>query len=123
MEQLSPQMRQQLAQMQAVQQQAQSLSMQRAQMESQLKEVESTLELLNELAEDAEIYKSSGAILVRSEKGKVSTELNEKKETLELHIKTVKKQEERFACKLKEMQEEVKKAISAAGVPDLSAAG
>ncbi len=123
MEQFPPQIRQQLAQLQAVQQQAQALSVQRAQMESQIKETERTIEILEGLEADAEVYKSSGAILVRSEKDKVAKELAEKKETLELHVKTVKKQEDRFAGKLKEMQEEIQKAISSTGVPDLSAAG
>jgi len=123
LEQFPPQIRQQLAQLQAVQQQAQALSVQRAQMESQIKETERTIEILEGLEADAEVYKSSGAILVRSEKDKVAKELAEKKETLELHVKTVKKQEDRFAGKLKEMQEEIQKAISSTGVPDLGAAG
>jgi len=123
LEQFPPQIRQQLAQLQAVQQQAQALSAQRAQMESQIKETERTMEILEGLEADAEVYKSSGAILVRSEKDKVAKELVEKKETLELHIKTVKKQEDRFAGKLKEMQEEIQKAISSTGTPDLGAAG
>jgi len=92
-------------------------------MESQIKETERTIEILEGLEADAEVYKSSGAILVRSEKDKVAKELAEKKETLELHVKTVKKQEDRFAGKLKEMQEEIQKAISSTGVPDLGAAG
>ncbi|MFQ5815155.1 MAG: prefoldin subunit beta [Candidatus Hydrothermarchaeaceae archaeon] len=123
MEQLSPQLRQQLAQFQAVQQQAQTLAVQRSQMEFQLKDLERTLELLDGTKEDAELYKSSGAILVRSEKGKLLEELKEKKDTLELRIKTLQKQEKRFEGKLKEMQEDIRKALSAAGAPGVGSAG
>ncbi len=122
-EQLSPQLRHQLAQFQAMQQQSEALKMQRQQMELQLKEAEKTLELLGEVKDDAEIYKSSGAVLVRSEKGKITAELKERKETLELRIKTLQKQEERFDTKLKEMQEDIRKAISPAGPGGAGASG
>lgn len=125
MEQLSPQLKHQLAQFQTVQQQAQALGAQRAQMDLQLKELEKTIELLGETKEDAEVYKSSGAILVRSEKPKLMAELKEKKETLELRIKTLQKQAERFDAKLREMQEDIKKALSQTGTggPGASGAG
>lgn len=120
---MSPQLRQQLAQFQAVQQQAQTLAVQRSQMEFQLKDLERTLELLDGTKEDAELYKSSGAILVRSEKGKLLEELKEKKDTLELRIKTLQKQEKRFEGKMKEMQEDIRKALSAAGATGVGSAG
>jgi prefoldin beta subunit len=92
-------------------------------MELQLKETERTLGILEGMKEDAELYKSSGAILVRSDKASIVNELNERKETLELRIKTLKKQEERFEKKLKELQEDIRKALSAAGPTGKGAAG
>ncbi|MFQ6136180.1 MAG: prefoldin subunit beta [Candidatus Hydrothermarchaeales archaeon] len=108
---LSPRMRQQLLQFQQLQQQGQMIIQQRIQMELQLKETEKTLEEVSKLGKSSEIYKNIGALLIKSEKTSVSEELEERKETLELRIKTLKKQEERIQQKLKEMQAKIQEDL------------
>ncbi len=115
MEEIPPQMRQQLAQFQQMQQQAQAISTQRSQTELELREVERTLEVVKDLGKDAELYRSTGMILIKSTKEKTEEELAEKKETLELRIKTLKKQEDRLQGKLKDIQEELRKALGPPG--------
>lgn len=108
---LSPQLKQEILQIQQLQQQAQVMVQQRLQMELQLKETEKAVEELSKLKDTSEIYKNIGTLLIKSEKKDVSEELAEKKETLELRIKTFKKQEERIEGKLKEMQTKIQKAL------------
>ncbi len=108
---LSPQLKQEILQIQQLQQQAQVMVQQRLQMELQLKETEKAVEELSKLKDTSEIYKNIGTLLIKSEKKDVSEELAEKKETLELRIKTFKKQEERIEGKLKEMQTKIQDAL------------
>ena len=76
-------------------------------MELQMKEVERALEEVEKLDADAEVYKSVGGILIKSEKTKVGEELKERKETLDLRIKTLQRQEEKIQSRLKEMQAQI----------------
>ncbi|RMF88839.1 MAG: prefoldin subunit beta [Methanobacteriota archaeon] len=98
---------QQLLQFQQVQSQAQAIVQQRLQLELQLRETERALEEMAKLDEKAEVYKSVGAYLIRSEKEVLTKELEEKKETLEVRIKTFKKQEEKYTEQLKSMKTDI----------------
>jgi prefoldin beta subunit len=111
MEDIPPQVQQQIAQFQVIQQQAQAISSQKVQMELQLKEVEHSIEELKKLKKDAEVYKSIGTLLIRKNKIKISAELKERKETLELRVKTLQKQEKGIQAKLMEMQNEIQDRI------------
>lgn len=122
MEQIPPRIQNQLLQFQQVQQQAQAIASQRFQLELQLKEVERSLGEVNKLGDDAEIYKSVGAILLRSTTPAVKEELTEKKETLELRIKTLKKQEEKVQQRLREMQQKIRQELKSAE-PGIGGAG
>ncbi len=122
MDSLSPQIQQELMQFQQLQQQVQVLAQQRMQMELQLKETEKAIEELSKLKGKPEIYKSIGTLLIKSDKENVSTELAEKKDTLELRIKTFKKQEERLQEKLKEKQAKIQEALKSQS-PILGGAG
>ena len=80
---LPPQVRDQLVQYQQIQQQLQGVATQRFQLESKLGELDRTLEELEKVKDDAQIYKGIGSILVQVEgKESVKSELVEKKETI-----------------------------------------
>ena len=110
MEKPSPQLRHQLAQFQQAQQQAQVLMTQRQQLELLLRETERALEELGKLQEGAAVYKSVGTILVKSEREELKKSLGEQKETLDLRIKTLERQEERVVQRLREMREKLEEA-------------
>jgi prefoldin beta subunit len=111
MEKLSPQLRHQLAQFQQIQQQAQVLMTQRQQLEILLRETERALDQLQKLPEDAVVYKSLGSILVKSEKKKLTEDLTEQKETLDLRIKTLTRQEERTIQRMREMRDKINQSL------------
>jgi prefoldin beta subunit len=111
MHQLPKNLEQQLLQFQQLQKQAQTISQQRLQFEIQLKETEKALSELGKLGEKPEIYKSVGAFLIKAEKDPVEKELGEKKETLEVRIKTFKSQEEKYTEKLKSMKAEIESQL------------
>ena len=113
MEELPPQLRHQLAQFQQAQQQALALSTQKQQLELALHETERALEELEKLPEGATTYKSVGGILIRAERAKLKGELTERKETLDLRVKTIERQESRVAERLREMREKLEEALKA----------
>ena len=112
-EELPPQLRHQLAQYQQAQQQAQALGLQRQQLELALRETERALEELEKVEEDATVYKSVGGILIKANRDQLKQELTERKETLDLRIKTVERQEGRIIERLKEMREKLQEALKA----------
>ena len=113
MEELSPQMRHQVAQFQQAQQQAQALVAQKQQLELILRETERAVEELDKLPEGSTVYKSVGSILVKADREAVKKELTENKETLDLRIKTIERQEERVVGRLREMRDKIQEALKA----------
>ncbi|MCA1812519.1 MAG: prefoldin subunit beta [Halobacteriales archaeon] len=110
---LPAQLRNQLQLFQQLQQQAQVIISQRAQLESQVKELERTLEELVKVADDAPIYKSAGSLLVRvKDKAAVKAEVEEQKETSEVRLASMKRQEEKLRERLTSLQKEIEAALA-----------
>jgi len=101
---LPPQVQERLLRFQQLQQTLQSVLTQKQQVELELTEVEQALTELQKLADDAVIYKSIGSLLVKTEKAKVTADLNERKELLNMRANVLGKQEERIRGQLKELQ-------------------
>ena len=114
MNELSPQLQNQIAQFQQLQQQLQALLTQKYQMEAQLKEMERTLEELEKTPEGAAIYKNVGALLIKaSGKDKINEDVSESKETLEIRLKAVDRQEKHMREKYQALQDQLNKALGA----------
>jgi len=105
----------QIAQLQQIQQQAQIIGSQKAQTEAMLKENEIGLEELGKTADDGAIYKGAGSIMIRSKKADVVKELGERKEQLEVRIKTLERQEERLQKRFEELQSSIKEQLESTG--------
>jgi prefoldin beta subunit len=101
---LSPEAQQILMELQTFQQQMQTVLMQKESLSIQNMEIEKALEELGKSEHD-DVYKAVGPILIKSTKKDLTKELNEKKETIDLRIKSLQKQETRLKDKLKESQE------------------
>ena len=109
---ISPQLKNQLNQLEQIRQQIQVLMAQRSQLETQRKEVELAMEGLEGLPEGSTVYKSAGALLIRSDdRGILKTELTEDKESLGLRIATLEKQEKKLRERFEELQDTVQKAL------------
>ncbi len=101
---LPPQVQQRLLRLQQLQQTLQAVLTQKQQLELELTETEQALSELEKVTDDTVIYKSIGSLLVRSEKAKVTTELNERKDLLNMRISVLGKQEERLRSQVKDLQ-------------------
>ena len=101
---LPPQVQQRLLRLQQLQQTLQTVLTQKQQLELELTEVEQALGELEKLTDEAVVYKSIGSLLVKSERTKVTTDLNERKDLLKTRIDVLGKQEERLRSQVKDLQ-------------------
>jgi len=108
---LPPQVQQRLLRLQQLQQTLQGVLTQKQQLELELTEVEQALDELEKLTDKASIYKSIGSLLVKSEKEKVTTDLEERKELLDMRINVLGKQEERLRSQVKELQTKLQRDL------------
>lgn len=97
-----------IQQLQAIEQNMQHLLKQRQQFQMQLLEVESALE---ELKKTEKAYRIIGNIMVASEKPALEKELQEKKDRIEIRIKSFEKQETALKEQAKALREEIMKAM------------
>lgn len=109
---LPPPVQERLLRLQQLQQTLQSVLMQKQQLELELTESEQALNELEKTDENAVIYKSIGSLLVKAEKAKVTTELNERKELLNTRISVLGKQEERLKSQAKDLQAKLQRDLS-----------
>jgi prefoldin beta subunit len=108
---LPPQIQQRLLRLQQLQQTLQGVMAQKQQLELQLSEVEHAESELEKMKETAVIYKSIGALLVKSKKDKVTAELTERKELLKMRVDVLGKQEERLRTQVKDLQEKLQQDL------------
>jgi len=112
-EEISKQLQDQINRLQQMRMQLQMIMQQRQQIDLRLKEIDEALEELNKTDEKTPIYKSVGALLIKTKnKNEVITELKSNKESLELRKSTLEKQEGRTKEKLNELQSKVQNALN-----------
>lgn len=110
---LPPKIQEQLEQLQKLQNQLAVAQQQRQQLEYQVKESERALEELKEVADDAPVYRSVGAILFKtSGKKDVLAKLEEEKESLEIRLRGFQKQESRVKEQAQELQSKLQAALA-----------
>ena len=118
-EELSPQLQNQIAQFQQLQQQLQLITTQRYQLETKLNEIANTLEELKNLSKETPVYKSIGSLMIKAEdKEAIKNEINEQKETIEIRVKTLKRQEEHLGKRHQALKQQLSEALAAGEIQD-----
>ena len=108
---LPPHVQERLLRLQQLQQTLQTVLAQKQQVELELTEIEQALSEVQKMADDAIIYQAIGSLLVKAEKAKVTTDLNERKELLNMRTQVLGKQEERLRGQLKDLQAKLQKDL------------
>jgi len=101
---LPPQQRQEVTRLNQMQQQLEMIIQQRVTLESQVKEMDFALKELGEAGEQAVCYKSVGGLFIKSEQKKLLTDTKDKKETMEMRIKSMQNQEDRIKKQFEEQR-------------------
>ena len=110
MNNISPQLQNQIAQFQQTQQQLQAVSTQKMQFEAQKREMERTSAELEKATGD--VYRSAGSLLIKVEdKAKLKAELDESLETMDVRIRGLERQEKSLREKYESLQETINKAM------------
>jgi len=110
---MSQQLQDQINRLQQLRIQLQMIMQQRQQVDLKLKEIEEALEELDKTDAKTPVYKSIGAILIKTKgKSEVTKGLKSNKESLNLRKTTLDKQEGRTKEKLNELQSKVQNAIN-----------
>ncbi len=106
-----------LKQFQRLQQELATIQQQHLQLDLKLREVTHTLEELGTVPEDAVLYRPIGGLLLRAKNRKeVQDLLTEEKETLEVRVKAVERQENHLKERYTAMQQDLSAQLQAAGV-------
>ena len=111
-----------IRQFQRLQQELAAVQQQRLQVDLKLREVTHTLEELRTLPEDVVVYRPIGGLLVRAKNRKeVEDLLTEDKETAEVRLKAVERQESHLKERYNSMQQDLSQALQTAGATNPSA--
>jgi prefoldin beta subunit len=114
---ITPEAQQILIELQTFQQQMQTVLIQKESLNIQSIEMDKALEELKK-ATTEDVYKAVGPILIKSTKKDLEKELDEKKETIDLRLKSLQKQEDRLKEKLKESQEKFEEFLKTQEKPE-----
>ncbi len=96
-------------QLQMFEQNMQNILSQKQNIQGQTLEVDNALEELKNA--EGKVYKIVGTVMIDSTKERLEKDLNERKEVLELRLKSLKKQEDSFRERAETLQKEVMKEI------------
>ena len=106
-QQMPPWLQEQIAKMQQSQQNLQSILMQKQQVEMENAESDRALEELKKAADNDQVFKYAGSILIKSDKKTLIDELEEKKELSKTKTTVLEKQEERLKTSLQEQEQKI----------------
>lgn len=94
-----------LQELQMIEHNIQNISMQKQAFQIELSETESSLEEVEKSGED--IYKITGQIMIKAKKTEIAKELKEKKELLNLRLKTIVNQEKVLSEKVDNLRKSI----------------
>jgi prefoldin beta subunit len=114
---IPPQVQNLVAQLQQLKTQLEALGRQKMQVEALLRDAENALEELEKVDENSLIYKNVGELMIKASKETVKEDLAEKKETYDLRLKTLERQEERAQKRYQQLQEQLREALGAVSQP------
>lgn len=117
MQNIPPNVQNEITQFQQLEQQYQMIASQLQTMGAEIKDADDTLSALSALEGGEEVFKSVGSVLFKSTKEKVEKDLNERKETLTLRKSTLERQEARLRTKLQESQKKIQELLGSTAEP------
>jgi prefoldin beta subunit len=118
MDDISPKLQNQIAQFQQLQQQLQTVMSQKIRMDAMLKEMEMTIEELKKAEAEAVVYKSVGSLMIKvADTPALLKEIEEDKETTEIRVKSLDRQEKMLKDKFQSVQEQLNRALGGAQAP------
>ena len=115
MDNIPPKVQNQIAQFQQLTQQIQMVTTQKIQLESQVRELEKTIQELEKVGDEA-VYRNVGSLLIQvKDKAALVAELKEQKETAEVRVKTLDRQDKHLRERHQTLQQQITQALQGPG--------
>jgi len=112
---IPPKVQNQIAQFQQLTQQIQMVTSQKIQLESQVRELEKTIQELEKVGDEA-VYRNVGSLLIQvKDKAVLISELKEQKETAEVRVKTLDRQDKHLRERHQTLQQQITQALQGPG--------
>jgi len=116
MDNIPPKVQNQIAQFQQLTQQIQMVATQKIQLEAQVKELERTVQELEKTTDDSAVFRNVGSLLIQvKDRAGLIAELKEQKETAEVRVKTLDRQDKHLRERHQNLQQQITQALQAAG--------
>jgi prefoldin beta subunit len=120
MENIPPKVQNQIAQFQQLTQQIQMVTTQKIQLEAQVRELDRTIQELEKTADDSAVFRNVGSLLIQvKDKAGLVNELKEQKESSDVRIKTLERQDKHLRERHKSLQDQITQALQ---MPEAAAA-
>ena len=105
MDSIPPKVQNQIAQFQQLTQQIQMVATQKIQIEAQVRELE-------KVGDDSSVYRNVGSLLIQvKDKSSLLNELKEQKETAEVRVKTLDRQDKHLRERHQNLQQQITQAL------------
>ncbi len=112
MDNIPPKVQNQIAQFQQLTQQIQMVTTQKIQLEAQARELDKTVQELEKSPEDSAVFKNVGSLLIQvKDRPALMTELKEQKETTEVRVKTLDRQDKHLRERHQSLQSQITQAL------------
>jgi len=112
MDNIPPKVQNQIAQFQQLTQQIQMVTTQKIQLEAQVRELDRTIQELEKVTDDSAVFKNVGSLLIQvKDRPTLITELKEQKETAEVRVKTIERQDKHLRERHKSLQDQITQAL------------
>ena len=112
MDNIPPKVQNQIAQFQQLTQQIQMVATQKIQLEAQVKELEKTITELEKITDDSSVFRNVGSLLIQvKDRPALITELKEQKETADVRVKTLDRQDKHLRERHQNLQQQITQAL------------
>lgn len=113
MDDLPPKVQNQIAQFQQLAQQIQMITSQKLQLDAQVRELDKAIQELEKAADDAVVFRSVGSLMIQAkDKNGLASDLKEQKETLEVRVKTLDRQDKHLRERHQSLQQQITQALN-----------
>ena len=103
--------RNQVLRLQQMQRELQALILRMQQFQVQIREIDNAIKELNKVGEGDKVYKLSGPVLISVDAKEALEELKDRRESLEVHLKTLEKQENLLRKQIADLEKRINKAL------------
>ncbi|MEZ0290517.1 MAG: prefoldin subunit beta [Sulfolobales archaeon] len=110
-ETIPPELQQYVVKLQQLRNKLNQIIAEKSVVQAQLRETERALEVLKNISQETPVYRAAGHLLVRVSKEEAEKDLSDKKDLLELRLKSLERQEASLNTEIKSLETKINEII------------